>query len=114
LEKLYNKNRMAPVVENNLDKIIATCEKFGVKSLYLFGSAATKDFTKESDLDFLVEYLKDKEGMPKAPFDYFDLLFSLQDITGKKVDLIVKEAVRNSYFKKAMDEQKILIYGKGN
>jgi uncharacterized protein len=102
---------IAPVVECNIEKIKATCEKHGVKSLYLFGSATTGDFTTESDLDFLVEYLKDAEGMPQASFDYFDLLFSLQDITGKKIDLVVKEAVRNSYFKKAMEEQKILIYG---
>ena len=105
---------IAHIVENNLERIKATCEKYGVKSLYLFGSATTKDFTAESDLDFLVEYLKDAEGMPQDSFDYFDLLFSLQDITGKKIDLVVKEAVRNSYFKKAMNEQKVLIYGQGN
>jgi predicted nucleotidyltransferase len=102
---------IAPAVECNLEKIKATCEKYRVKSLYLFGSATTKDFTTESDLDFLVEYLKDAEGMQQAAFDYFDLLFSLQDITGKKVDLVVKEAVRNSYFKKSLEEQKVLIYG---
>ena len=45
---------IALVVEYNLEKIKATCQKYGVKSLYLFGSATTKDFTTESDLDFLV------------------------------------------------------------
>jgi predicted nucleotidyltransferase len=82
--------------------------------LYLFGSATTDNFTKESDLDFLVDYFKDDEGLPKAPFDYFDFLFSLEEITGRKVDLVVNDAVRNSYFKKEMDKQKVLLYEQRN
>jgi len=105
---------IAPIVENNLDSITNACKKYRVKSLYLFGSATNESFTKESDLDFLVEYFKDVQGLPQAPFDYFDLLFSLQAITGKKIDLVVKKAVRNSYFKKSLEEQKVLIYEERN
>ena len=102
---------IASIVKNNLDPITEACKKYKVKSLYLFGSATSENFNLESDLDFVVEYFKDAEGLPEAPFDYFDLLFSLEAITGKKIDLVVKEAVRNSYFKKSLEEQKILIYG---
>ena len=105
---------IADSVKNNLDSIARICEKYAVKSLYLFGSGADNSITTSSDLDFLIDYLKDAEGLPKAPFDYFEALFSLQDITGKKIDLVVKDAVRNSYFKKNLDATKVWIYEKGN
>ena len=105
---------IAEIVENNLNFIKEACKKYKVKSLYLFGSATTENFTPQSDLDFLVDYFKDAEGLPEHPFDYFDFLFLLENITGKKVDLVVSEAVRNSYFKKSMEAQKILIYEQRN
>ena len=105
---------IAAIVENNLNSIKEACKKYKVTSLYLFGSATTKNFDNQSDLDFLVEYPKDAEGLPQYPFDYFDFLFLLESITGKKIDLVVKEALRNSYFKKAIEDQKILIYEQRN
>ena len=105
---------IAAIVENNLNSIKEACKKYKVTSLYLFGSATTKKFDNQSDLDFLVEYPKDAEGLPQYPFDYFDFLFLLESITGKKIDLVVKEALRNSYFKKAIEDQKILIYEQRN
>ena len=102
---------MVDIVKNNLDKIINICKQYHVQSLYLFGSAATEEyFDKQSDIDFLIGYYRDENGMALEPFDYFDVLFSLEAITGKKVDLVVKEAVKNSYFRKKMDSQKVLIY----
>jgi uncharacterized protein len=105
---------VAEIVKNNLGSIKDACKKYKVTSLYLFGSATTNDFTPQSDLDFLVEYAKDAEGLPEYPFDYFDFLFLLENITGKKIDLVVKEAVRNSFFKKAIEDQKVLIYEQRN
>jgi uncharacterized protein len=103
---------VAKIVEDNLLSIRDICERFGVKSLYLFGSAADNSLKQSSDLDFLVDYFKDLEGLPKAPFDYFDVLFSLQKITGKKIDLVVNDALRNSYFIDSVNENKVLIYEK--
>ena len=105
---------MQPISENILHKISDACLKYQIKTLHLFGSVTTESYTPESDLDFLVDFFKDAEGLPKAPFDYFDFLFLLEDITGRKVDLIVKDAVRNSYFKKAMEKQKVLVYEQRN
>lgn len=105
---------MQPISETILHKISDACLKYQIKTLHLFGSATTESYTPESDLDFLVDFFKDAEGLPKAPFDYFDFLFSLEEITGRKVDLVVKDAVRNSYFKKEMDKQKVLLYEQRN
>lgn len=101
---------MIAVVANNMGKIIEACKKHRVKSLYLFGSAVTGSFNSKSDLDFLIDYHKDKEGLPVASFDYFDFLFFLENLTGKKVDLVVKDAVRNRFFKDSIDKEKVLLY----
>lgn len=105
---------MFTLSQKNLRKINDACIKYDVKTLHLFGSATTDKFNTESDLDFLVDYFKDAEGLPKEPFDYFDFLFSLEEITERKVDLVVKDAVRNSYFKKEMEKQKVLLYEQRN
>lgn len=104
------KSKMIPLVKDNIEKITSACKKYGVKYLYVFGSAVTGSFKPESDLDFLVDYYRDQEGLAEKGFDYFDLLFSLEEITGKKIDLVVSDAVKNPYFKKKMDEQKVLLY----
>jgi uncharacterized protein len=102
---------MDTLIKDNIDKIQSVCKKYSVKSLYLFGSAANDDqFRPESDIDFLVDYFKNDDGLSVQGFDYFDLMFSLEDITGRKIDLVVSDAVRNPYFKQKMDNQKILLY----
>jgi predicted nucleotidyltransferase len=98
-------------VKNNLDRIIDTCKKMQVRSLYLFGSGAREnDFNKESDLDFLFQFIVNKEGMPLAGYDYFDLLYSLEDITGKKIDLVASEKLSNKYLLERINKEKVKIY----
>jgi predicted nucleotidyltransferase len=102
---------MVSIVSENLDKIIALCRTMQVESLYLFGSAVHgQAFTADSDLDFLLRYKKDNEGLPLAPFDYFDLLFSLEEITGRKVDLVVADGIKNYFFLEQVEKEKVRIY----
>lgn len=58
--------------------------KYKVKKIGLFGSFARGEQKKFSDVDFLVEF--------KEPtFDNFmDLVFSLEDLLGRKVDLVTQ------------------------
>ena len=81
-----------------------------VRNLYVFGSATKKEYSGNSDIDFLVMYNRDKTGMPPEDFDYFDLWFALEDITGRKVDLVVEHGVTNKYFRKQIEKEKVLIY----
>ena len=102
---------MVDAVKNNLALIIETCKSMQVKSLYLFGSGARgKEYNLESDLDFIFQYKKDNEGLPLYPFDYFDLLFTLEKITGKKIDLVAEEKIKNKYFLERVNKEKISIY----
>ncbi|SNZ10662.1 hypothetical protein SAMN06265182_1916 [Persephonella hydrogeniphila] len=74
-------------------------EKYGVKNLYIFGSYVREEQTPESDIDILVEFEKGKKTFD----NYMDLKFYLEDLLGKKVDLVIKEVVRK--------ELKKYIYG---
>ncbi len=100
---------MAPEVRENIDLIIEACKKMQVKSLYVFGSAAREDYSKKSDIDFLYSMFIGDNGLPASQYDYFDLLFKLEEITGKKVDLIAEKGIRNKYFLAEImkDRQKI-------
>ncbi|MCZ7356166.1 MAG: nucleotidyltransferase family protein [Candidatus Methanoperedens sp.] len=59
-------------------------ERFGVKKIGVFGSMARGESKEESDVDVLVEFVS-----TKISFDNFmELSFYLEDLFGKKVDLI--------------------------
>lgn len=76
-------------------------QRFGVKSLAIFGSVARDEATSESDVDLLVEF----EG--KVTFDrYMDLKFYLEDCLAIKVDLVtlkmLKPQIRQTVEKEAL------------
>ncbi|MGH7572077.1 MAG: nucleotidyltransferase family protein [Gemmatimonadota bacterium] len=63
--------------------------RFAVKDLWLFGSAIRGELSGASDVDVLVEY----DGA--ATFDrYMDLKFFLEDLLGRKVDLVTRNGLR--------------------
>lgn len=73
------------LIQKNRPKL----SKFGVKSLSLFGSVARDEAKENSDIDLLVEF----KG--KATFDHFmDTKFFLEDLLGRKVDLVMPQAIR--------------------
>ena len=75
----------------------------------MFGSAVTRDFDiQNSDLDFLVEFLPLPEGQYADA--YFDLLFDLQGLFGRDVDLVTVAAIKNPYFIQSINQQKELLY----
>ena len=86
-----------------------TCRRHRVRSLDLFGSAATGSFRPgESDFDFLVEF----ETMPSNGYAdaYFGLLEALTDLLGRPVDLVVASAIRNPHFRESVEESRIPLY----
>ena len=60
----------------------------GVRELALFGSHARGDARPDSDVDFLVEF-------GEKSFDrYMELKELLEDLLGRKVDLVLKSAIK--------------------
>ena len=63
---------------------------FGAKRLGIFGSYARGEQRKGSDVDILVEFEKGK----KTFHNYMQLKFFLEKLLGRKVDLVIKEAIK--------------------
>lgn len=110
---------MHPLIEDNLTKIAVLCEKHFIKELYLFGSAARGDYNQKSDFDFAYvfdyyDFINDPVHTWKFdPFIEFDnLKIASRKLLKKKIDLIPYNSLHNPYFKKSIDEDKILLYGK--
>jgi predicted nucleotidyltransferase len=102
---------MIAEVKDNLEKIIETCKQMQVKTLYLFGSASrASDFSSGSDIDFLYSMITDEKGLRISKFDYFDLLWRLEEITGKKIDLVDEKGIRNKYFLDSILQDRVKLY----
>jgi uncharacterized protein len=80
-----------------------------VKQLGVFGSATDGTWdAAHSDLDFLVEFLP--EAAERSFGGYFDLRDELQQLFGRKVDLVMPGAIRNPYFLRAVNQQRQVLY----
>ena len=97
------------LIEMNMDKIIALCRKYKVAKLWVFGSILTPRFNDKSDVDFSVVF--DYDQISDLFVTFFDFIDELQQLLGRKVDLIDATAVKNPYFRQELDRTKHLIYG---
>lgn len=90
------------------DAIAALCRRHAVRRLDLFGSAASRKDRGGSDYDFLVEF----EPLARGRYSeaYFGLMEGLQALLDAPVDLVVERAIRNPYFRKAIDAQRESLY----
>lgn len=64
--------------------------RFGVTSLALFGSVVRGAAHADSDVDILVSF----DG-PATSARYFGVQFFLEDLLGRRVDLVTDKALRN-------------------
>jgi predicted nucleotidyltransferase len=67
-------------------------KKFGVRSISIFGSVARDKARKQSDIDLLVEFEK-----PVGLFEFARLKLYLEELLGRKVDLVTPEALRKEF-----------------
>jgi uncharacterized protein len=98
-------------IAEKLDEIRRLCVQHHIKTLTLFGSAARgSDFDPEkSDADFLVEFLPDA---PRQPWlgEFFRFQEALQEVLGRKVDLVMPGGIRNPYLKKSIYDDTVPLY----
>jgi len=100
---------MKSVVEKHLKKIATLCKRYKVKQLFVFGSVLTDRFGKDSDIDLIVDFDKDK--IEDYFENFFDFKYSLEDIFKRKVDLLEDQTIKNPYLRQSVEETKTLIYG---
>jgi predicted nucleotidyltransferase len=65
-------------------------KRFGVAKIGIFGSCIRGEERPDSDVDVLVMFRKGEETFD----NYMDCKFYLEDLFGRKVDLVMKGAIK--------------------
>lgn len=87
--------------------LILLCRRLQVKRLDLFGSATTVLYGPTSDIDVVVEFDRSAGRL----FDrYFDLKEGLEALFDRSVDVVIADAIRNPYFREAVDASRRPVY----
>lgn len=89
-----------------LFEITDFCRRRGIARLSLFGSVLRADFTPESDVDLLVEFLPDRTP---GLITFVGLEQELTDLLGRKVDLNTPGSL-SKYFVEEVLREGVPIY----
>ena len=98
------------LITDNIQKIIALCKMYKVKSLYVFGSILTPRFNENSDVDFSATFNHDSDPLV-AGENFMEFYMALEDLMGRRIDLVDEDYLKNPYFIEELNETKQLIYG---
>jgi len=96
--------------EQHKAQLLDLCRRYPVERLYLFGSILTDAFDlQKSDVD--VQVFFNRSGNPAkigaAMWEFWD---ELENIFGRKVDMITDQPVRNPVFKTRLERTRQLVY----
>ena len=89
------------VIGDKREQVLAAARKHGATSIEIFGSVARGDADSSSDVDFLVEL---EPG--RSLFDMGGLLMDLQNLLGRKVDVVTKKSIHWYIREKVLMEAK--------
>ena len=85
--------------------IQAIAIKHGIEQVYLFGSYARGDATEASDCDFRIV-----GGNIKDLYDIADLRLDLEEVLGKRIDLVLTKNMSEAFYHRFKDDE-VQIYG---
>ena len=66
-----------------------TLRKYGVKKIGLFGSFVRDEQNSSSDIDFLVVFEEGKKNF----HNFIDLVYFLEDLLGRKIEVVTEESL---------------------
>ncbi len=76
------------IIGDKRDAILALATKYGASNVRVFGSVAEGEAKEDSDVDFLVDL---EPG--RSLFDLGGLLMDLEELLGRRVDLVTEPAL---------------------
>ena len=90
-------------------KVDDLCRRCHVRRLDVFGSSLTTRFDPQtSDYDLLVSF--DELAPSRYAEAYFELHEGLERLLGRPVDLVTAPALRNPFFRRRIEETKVVLY----
>jgi len=74
--------------------------EYSVRQIGLFGSFSNDSYTEDSDIDLLVEFER------PIGWKYFSLEIYLENVFGRKIDLVTKNALKEQLKDKILNQVK--------
>lgn len=90
------------------EKVEDFCRRWKIKEMAIFGSALREDFGPESDVDFLVTFFEQARW---SLFDWVEMIEELKKITGREIDLVERESIRNPFRRRSILARMEVLYG---
>ncbi len=94
---------MNPIIERHRAAVLELAARHNVRNVRVFGSMARDDATDASDVDLLVEAPQGTSG-----FALGALVMDLQDMFGRRVDVITENALHPALRQRILDEARPL------
>ena len=91
--------------------LLPVINKYEIGNLCVFGSYARGDAKSSSDVDIMID-----SGNYNGLFEYMNMIEEMKAALGKKVDLVTRKSLENSYlesdryFLKNIDKDKVVLY----
>lgn len=102
----YFKEKADMILHSLIDKLKVFFSTQPVEKAWIFGSFARGEENENSDLDILVSY---SPGTRLGIFGILQLTEKLENIVGRKVDLVEQGTLYNRV-QKEVNSQKIMVY----
>ena len=90
-------------IQQKKNEILAVAQQHGIMNIRIFGSEARGEDNLQSDIDLLVDLEKGR-----TLFDLGGALMQLQDLLGRKVDIVTERGLHWYLREKIMKEAKPL------
>jgi len=101
---------MSMRIDEKREEIAEACQRYGIKRLFIFGSALREDFRPgESDIDLLVEF--GPIDISKKFHTFLEARAAFSKILQAEVDLVMSGAVKNKVIAGEIERTKKLLYG---
>ncbi len=91
--------RLEEIVAQKGEEIRRVAAKHGVRRISVFGSHARGDAGAQSDVDFLIEV-----GGPTTPWFPGGLVAELEELLGRRVDVVELDALREPLRRRVLAE----------
>jgi predicted nucleotidyltransferase len=91
------------LVRNKREEVLRIARQYGARNVRVFGSVARGEATPDSDVDFLVDM---EPG--RSLFDLGGLLMDLQELLGRRVDVVTERGLRERLRERVLREARPL------
>jgi len=103
IQQITENKKMNPSIYNQINTYF---EQIPIEKAWLFGSYARNEENANSDIDLLVQFVQPNNI---DLFDFAGYVYELEEIAGRKVDLVIEHNLRKEV-ENNVNSEKILIY----